>query len=173
MPNLQAVYLFGQSAGGYGIIGTWNIARQVFQTPVHTLADSSPFLQPAGDRWAQIRTNWKPVVAPAGCADCADGMGPLFASLADADPSSRHGLLAFTNDAVLQAFFGFVDQRAELAAFVKKSYDPRPNTRYLVVEGTSHVVFGQGAPVVDPGPVAAFVGGWLTGGPAFESSSPF
>lgn len=170
-PDTKRVFLFGGSAGGYGVTLHWGTAKEVFGdgVEVHVLADASPLVQPKGDRYALMKAAWAPQF-PASCTGCSADPGALVDALALAYPTSRHGLLVYDADAVLSQYFGFDgDLPAAIDALRTTHHDPHANTKYFIGPGTDHGVVGDTVTAPDGSTPTTFLVGWLAGAPSWHS----
>lgn len=170
-PETKRIWLFGGSAGGYGVTLHWGTAKQTFGdgVEVHVLADASPLVLPKGDRWDKMKQAWN-IQFPPGCAGCAADPGAMLDTLAAAYPTSRHGFLVFDDDAVISDYFGYTgDLPAAIDGLLATHHDPHPNTKYFVAPGTGHGVVGQDVTAPDMSTPGTFVVQWLLGDPAWHS----
>jgi hypothetical protein len=170
-PDTKRILFYGGSAGGYGVSLHWGTAKEVFgdAVEVHTLADASPLVMPLGDRWDTMKTQWN-IQWPAKCAGCEDDPAFLIDALATAHPTSRYGLMAFNNDAVISAYFGYMgDLPAATDALRTTHFDVFEGTKYFVTAGTGHIVLGASVTAPDGTNPVTFAFGCLLGDPAWHS----
>ncbi|NUP09176.1 MAG: hypothetical protein HOW73_24260 [Polyangiaceae bacterium] len=175
-PNTQQIFFYGGSAGGYGVTLHLGTAKEVFgdDVEVHALADSSPMVQPLGDRYDLMKQNWN-IQFPSGCEGCEDDMGFIVDTLAERYPTSRYGALIYGSDAVISMYLGFGE--GQLAPAVEElravHYDPYPETKYFVyAAGTGHGMVADQTPEAtapDGTTPLLFFLQWLTDDPAWES----
>lgn len=192
-PDVRKVWLTGASAGGYGATFNFDrVARAFPAAEVHLLADSAPFIETP--HFAEWRDAWS-MQFPIGCAACADGGLPAVPEhLSAAYPNRRLALLSYDQDRVIAYYFlGGVGPDPALnppvGAFnaallsLEARYDARPNTKYFVVPGDGHVLWGDyGLRLADGGYSAprksrdggtdlkAFVDAWVDGGDGWRST---
>ncbi|MBL8954373.1 MAG: hypothetical protein JNK82_26580 [Myxococcaceae bacterium] len=191
-PNVRRIWLTGSSGGGYGASLNYDrVARAFPQAEVHLMADSSPLIDTYHfDDW---RSTWA-MELPPGCTTCDGGFPAVMDHLAAAYPNRRMGLLSYDLDRIITWFFHapagaehFVNP--PFPAFTNSlnalegRYDARTNTKYFVVPGESHVLWGDyGLRLADGGYTAprrsrdggtdlkAFVDAWVDGGAGWHSS---
>lgn len=177
----RQVVLAGESAGGFGTVGTYGlVADRLAPAPVDLLDDSGPIL-PDDDvftpelqqLWAQL---WNLEAAlPPGCTDCAqpDGLERVLPYYAETNPDRSFGLLSYRQDAVIRAFFGFVGPQAfEDALFgIRPTLPANAGTYFVEGDGHTFIVTDQfytttvaGVPLT--GWVEAFLAGQVTDVPA-------
>ncbi|NUO53787.1 MAG: hypothetical protein HOV80_33490 [Polyangiaceae bacterium] len=170
-PETQRILLIGGSAGGYGVTFHWGTAKDVFgDIEVHVLADAAPMVRPQGTRYADMLAAWSPEF-PAGCTECADDPGFLIDALADAHPTSRHGLMIYDNDAVISQYFGFEGALAAAIATLRTTHhDPHDLTKVFVVPGTDHGVLGDDVAGSDGSTATEFFVAWLLGDASWHST---
>lgn len=160
---VRVVWLIGVSGGGYGAQLNLHRVRAAFpEAEVHLLADSAPMV--ATNNWRAWNTAWNTQLPP-GCTDCADAGLPavLATQLAAVPTSSRVGLLAFQEDAVITRFFyaaadatswanpPFGTYTTNLRA-VEAQYEASSRTRFFELAGQEHVMLlGYGAVQADGG----------------------
>ncbi|HLT29691.1 MAG TPA: pectin acetylesterase-family hydrolase [Myxococcaceae bacterium] len=152
-PNVERIWLFGVSAGGYGATFHHGRFRAAFpDAEVHLLADSSPFIQPR--HWDDWVAAWD-MALPEGCATCAEGLPQVMGHvLSQADAASaRVGLLAYERDATVAWFFlaekgagPFINPGPTLDAYqaglgsLLPLYDLSPASGYFILPGEQHVM---------------------------------
>jgi hypothetical protein len=175
-PGARRIYLSGSSAGAYG--AQLNYERVVAAFPaaeVHVLADSGQMVKPSGSRLADWLRAWN-LPPPAGCPACATDFTAYPRYLATQYPARRFALLAYEQDSVLRAFFGYTaaDYSVATRALLVSSYEPRPNARYFVKADAAHTMLGSLETLT--GPAGASLSGWLAGfvdaGPAWVDLKP-
>lgn len=183
-PDVKRIWLTGASAGGYGATFNFDRVQRAFPAAeVHLLADSSPFVDPI--HFARWRDAWA-MEFPEGCTGCADaGFPAIMEHLAAAYPSRRMGLLSYEQDRVIAWFFFAPPGIASFAnpplstfqarlVSLESQYDARANTKYFVVPGDQHVLWGAYGTELksrDGGAtLTSFVDGWATGGEGWRSS---
>lgn len=172
-PGTQRIFLFGGSAGGYGVTRAWGTAKEVFgdAVEVHSLADASPLVPPLGDRYGAMKAQWN-IQWPEGCEGCEDDLAALVDSLAERYPDSRHGLLTYDEDAVIGMYFGYTTELpAAVATLLSDHYDAHENTKYFVGPGTDHGVTGDDVTAPDGTTPITFLIGWLLGAADWHSVS--
>ena len=170
-PGTKRILFYGGSAGGYGVSLHWGTAKEVFgdAVEVHTLADASPLVMPLGDRWDAMKAQWN-IQWPAKCAGCEGDPALLIDALATAHPTSRYGLMAFNNDAVISGYFGYMgDLPAAVDALRTTHFDVFDGTKYFITTGTGHGVLGVNVTAPDGTNPFTFALGCLLGDPAWHS----
>ena len=170
-PDTKRVLFYGASAGGYGVSLHWGTAKEIFgdAVEVHTLADASPLVMPLGDRWDAMKAQWN-IQWPAKCAGCEGDPALLIDALATAHPTSRYGLMAFNNDAVISGYFGYMgDLPAAVDALRTTHFDVFDGTKYFITTGTGHGVLGVNVTAPDGTNPFTFALGCLLGDPAWHS----
>ncbi len=191
-PNVRRVWLTGASGGAFGATLNLDRVQRAFPAAeVHLLADSGPFVNPV--HFAQWRDTWA-MEFPQGCTTCDAGFPAVLEHLATTYPTRRIALLSYDRDRVIAWFF-FAPQGAvnflnpPLDTFqsnlvaLEGRYDGRPNTKYFVVPGEQHVLWGTyGTRLADGGysaplrsrdggtDIKAFIDGWAVGAAGWNSS---
>lgn len=171
LPGLARIWTVGSSAGGYG--ATLNHHRFVASWPaaeVHLLQDCSPPVTPIDGEiidYQTWQTQWQWQLPP-GCAGCDTDFGQVISAISAANPTSRVALLAYDEDAVVKAFFGYQALAPALATLLDTHYD-QPSTHAFVLSSTAHTMLGNYAAVTQPGgpTLRAWVEAWATGGAAW------
>lgn len=149
-PAASRVVLAGSSAGGFGAALNWSRVQQVFGgIRVDLIDDSGPFMPASvvapGSTSEQARyTNWNlATTLPAGCSGCAtSGIDNIYTYNATALPNSRGALLSTNADATNSSFFQITQPAftAGLSLMLTNRWDPYPNRRYFIVNGSGHVL---------------------------------
>ncbi|WP_164015382.1 pectin acetylesterase-family hydrolase [Pyxidicoccus trucidator] len=172
-PTTQRVFLAGSSAGAFG--AQLNYERVIAAFPsaeVHVLADSGQMITPAGPLLNTWLTNWG-VSIPAACTDCTTDFTKFPAYLADTYPDTRFGLLAWDQDNVLRAFFGYpaATYRTLTLQLLTSSYDGRANAKYFLKVGTQHTFLSGLNTITSTTGVTlnTWVTQWVTGDAAWSN----
>jgi hypothetical protein len=171
LPSVSRIWLAGSSAGGYG--ATLNHNRYVAAWPgasVEILQDSAPFVDVMGGNYPLWQQTWG-IVYPPGCPSCATSFPAVIDAITSANPSSRIGLLTFTEDATVKLFFGYSDMLAPAIDSLLASQYALPTTHAFVVSGTSHTMLSnyQTMAAGDGTSLKAWIGQWATGDPAWTT----
>jgi hypothetical protein len=170
----RQVVLTGESAGGFGALGTYGlVADRLAPAPVDLLDDSGPVppddavLTPAlQQQWAEL---WNLTAAlPPGCTACAqpDGLEHVLPFYAAANPDRSFGLLSYRQDFVIRAFFGFVGAQAfEDALFgIRPTLPDNAGTYYVPGDGHTFILTDQYYTTsVEGVPLTAWVEAFLDG----------
>jgi Pectinacetylesterase len=173
-PDADVVWMFGISAGAYGVGFNWAHAHATWpQAHVHVLADSSPLVTMEPTRYAAMQTQWA-MRFPAGCSGCATDLGAVPEALRAASGGDRYGLLSNLDDATISTYFGLgagqlhtelVTERSEMIAGTGQAA--------FFVNGTSHVLLGNPAIQTSDGVVlSTWVTQWATGDASWASAGP-
>jgi hypothetical protein len=171
LPNLTRIWLTGSSAGGYG--ATLNLSRFAAAWPsaaVELLQDSSPFVDVMGGVYPQWQQAWA-IPFPAGCDACATSFPAVIDAVTAAYPATRIGLLTYTEDATIKAYFGYSGSlMPALEALLANQYS-HPTTQAFVLAGTSHTMLGSYQTIAAPGgpTLQSWVQQWATGDPAWAT----
>lgn len=170
----EHVVLSGESAGGFGTIGTYGlVAERLAPAPVDFLDDSGPAPPDDGVFSPALQGQWMTLwnldtALPDGCAECnePDGLEYVLPYYAATNPARAFGLLSYRQDAVIRFFFGGVGAQAyEDALFGIRPTLPANAGTYFV-EGDSHtfIVTDQFyTTAVEGVPLAAWVEALLAG----------
>jgi hypothetical protein len=166
--------LSGESAGGFGSVGTYGlVAARLAPAPVDLLDDSGP-VPPDDDvlspsLQAQWTSLWNLQTAlPDGCAECnePDGLEHVLPYYAATNPERSFGLLSYRQDAVIRFFFGFVGAEA----FERGLFNIRPmlpdnaDTYYVPGDDHTFLVTDQFyTTAVEGTPMTAWVESFLAG----------
>jgi len=172
-PNADVVWLFGISAGGYGVAFDWDLARTAWpNATVHALADSSPLVSTTAGLWTTMQTAWKTTL-PAGCSDCTSDLGAMPAALRAAMPAgARYGLLANTKDQTISSYFGITMDQLQTEVLAEQAGMTGGQAAYLL-GGTGHVLLTNPAAQTTTGIVlSTWVGQWATGDAAWANAGP-
>ncbi len=174
-PNADVVWLFGISAGGYGVALDWDLARAAFPSAqVHALADSSPLVTMEPTRYAAMQAAWK-MTFPAMCTSCASDFGAMPAAMRATMPAGeRYGLLADTHDSTISTYFGLTaDQLATEVLAEQAGMSPTAGQAAYLLGGTTHVLLSNPAAQTTGGVVlSTWVGQWATGDAAWANAGP-
>jgi hypothetical protein len=171
LPTLSRIWLVGSSAGGYG--ATLNLHRYVADWPdasVELLQDSAPFVDVMGGNYPVWQQDWG-IMFPPDCANCTTSFPAVIDAVTSANPSSRIGLLTFTEDATVKLFFGYSDSLSPaIDALLTNQYN-HPTTHAFVVPGTSHTMLGsyQTMTAADGTTLKSWVSQWATGDPNWNT----
>ncbi|MEM8556882.1 MAG: pectin acetylesterase-family hydrolase [Bacteroidota bacterium] len=127
----RKVVLAGESAGGFGVLGTYGlVADELAPAPIDFLNDSGPV--PADDDVLSpsLQKQWRDLwnldaALPEGCTDCSlpngDGLENVTPFYAAQNPDRSFGLISTERDFVIRTFFGF----PSASAFEDGLYDIR------------------------------------------------
>jgi hypothetical protein len=171
LPGVTRIWLTGSSAGGYG--ATLNVPRFAAAWPsasVELLQDSAPFVDVMGGVYPVMQQAWA-LAFPPGCAACASGFPAVIDALTTGYPAVRIGLLTYTEDAVVKAYFGYSgSMMPALEALLANQYG-HPTTQAFVLAGTSHTMLGSYRTIVAPDgtTLESWVQAWATGDPAWHT----
>ena len=173
LPSISRIWLAGSSAGGYGV--TLNQHRYVAAWPdasVEILQDSAPFVDVMGGNYPIWQQAWG-IVFPSGCSGCDTSFPAVIDAITTANPSSRIGLLTFTEDATIKVFFGYDTLGPAIDSLLTNQYD-HPTTQAFVVDGVSHTMLGSYLTMTaaDGTPLKTWIAQWATGDPAWATVRP-
>lgn len=165
-PSVRVIWLIGVSGGGYGAQLNLHRVRQRFpEAQVHLLADSAPMLpSPFFPAW---QAAWN-LQVPQVCVGCDGGMPAILEQQLTDAPTSRVGLLSFSEDEVITRFFFSGPDTASWLAppfgvytqalvGLEARYEPRANARYFRLAGRDHVMVQRAGLVLGDGGVSASV----------------
>ena len=176
VPSPEHVWLYGMSAGGYGVVfNWWRFKRDFAGVAVDAASDCGVAVTPGNGRYAQWLTAWQTEI-PAGCADCATSMTSVLTGQLARFRGDRFAQMAYTNDMVLSTYYGV--SGAEFATLVR-ALDTRlameSNARTFIVTGTNHVMAGGYATIrsSDGTALSAWLGQWATGAMGWVSKTPY
>ncbi|MDP3277008.1 MAG: pectin acetylesterase-family hydrolase [Deltaproteobacteria bacterium] len=183
MPRLQATFasadklwLYGISAGGYGVIFNWLRFSQAFRSArVDALSDCGVPVTPPDGRYATWVRTWGSQLPP-GCADCDRNLTSVLLAQLAAHRTSRFGQLAFTDDQVLRTFYGLGP--ADFAPLVRTLHtrlSTEPNARTFVVTSDAHVMAGaiNTTRTADGTVLGPWLQQWATDSPMWASHAPY
>ena len=173
LPDAQTVWVAGSSAGGYA--ATLNFHR--FTTAwsgasVHLLQDSSPFV-PVLTNFSTWKTAWN-LQYPPGCNDCETSFPAVVDAVATAHPSSRIGLMHFTEDSVIKFFFGYTGSLLPATNALLDNEYKYANTKAYVIAADRHTMLGELGTLVSPGgvPLGNWVLQWVRGEEGWTTVRP-
>jgi hypothetical protein len=174
-PNAATVWLWGISAGGYGVSFNADLGRLAWpQAKVHVLADSAPLVTMDATRWAAMQAPWK-LTFPSGCTDCAMDLGAMTAALrTSARAGERYGLLASTRDQTISTYFVITgDQLRTETLATQAAMMPSAGQAAYVVESTGHVLLTNPNAQTSTGVVlSTWFAQWATGDAAWANAGP-
>lgn len=165
LPNVSRVWVMGSSAGGYG--ATLNLPRYAAAWPtaaVELLQDSAPFVDVMGGTYPQWQDSWG-IALPAGCADCTTSFPAVIDAITGGYPGTRIGLLTYTEDAVVKAFFGYAGSLAPAIDALLTNQYAHATTHAFVLSGSSHTMLGNYQTITAPDgtTLKAWVAQWAVG----------
>jgi hypothetical protein len=182
-PNPGRLVISGSSAGGLGATLNYDAARTSFWPNVtrsYLINDSGPFLSGSvtpSSFVADWIMNWHidALTDPICGQACHTDPDQFFASLANAFPHDRMGLLESLQDDTVRQFLLLTGPQfqAALLSMAQMVLDPLPNFKYFFVPGQTHTMLG------DPGAFTSSVTAlptWLDqeigDDPAWKSTKP-
>ncbi len=145
--DVDKVVLSGSSAGGFGAGFSWPLVQERFgDIRVDVLDDSGPPLDPDDGLWAHWQEAWN-VRLPEGCDGCERSVAAVRDHLTQTMvPGRRLGLLSFTRDTVISAFFGLLpiifEERLRQAC---GDFEQVEGANCFVVRGRLHTLLLLGA----------------------------
>jgi hypothetical protein len=171
LPNVTRIWLTGSSAGGYG--ATLNLPRFASAWPsaaIELLQDSSPFVDVMGGYYPQWQAAWA-IAFPPGCAACTTSFPAVIDAVTGAYPAVRIGLLTYTEDATVKAFFGYSGSLMPALASLLANQYGRPTTQAFVLDGSSHTMLGSYQTIAAPDgtTLKSWVAAWATGDPTWHT----
>ncbi|MDP3237537.1 MAG: hypothetical protein Q8N26_32420 [Myxococcales bacterium] len=191
-PMVNVVWLTGVSGGGYGAQLNLHRVKAAFpEAQVHLLADSAPMV--SSPYFDTFRREWN-LQVPAACTTCDAGFPQILANQIDSAPTSRVGLLSWSEDQVITRFFFAPGTTAGWAtpptsAYVaglnalEPIYEARSNSKFFRRAGPEHVMLQLAGLVLSDGGVTAsvssadggttlkaWVDAWATGMGPWEST---
>jgi hypothetical protein len=163
----------GSSAGGFGSLLAFDLAKQTWPSAHGYLVDDSgpPLAEIPADTVASWYAEWDmggavgPLCDPLpGPAECEADLSLVFPALASRYPDDRLALLSSTRDDVIRSFFGSFTPfsvtpmdpaifEAGLRALAGRIEDDAPpgETHVFVVPGTTHTMLGSPGAFVSGG----------------------
>ncbi len=86
-------------------------------------------------------------------------------------PATRIGLLTYTEDATVKAFFGYSGSLMPAIASLLANQYSHPTTHAFVLSGTSHTMLGnyQTIQAPDGASLKSWIAEWATGDPAWKT----
>jgi hypothetical protein len=171
LPSLSRIWLAGSSAGGYG--ATLNQHFYALNWPaasVEILQDSAPFVDVMGGNYPVWQQTWG-IKFPDNCPGCDTSFPAVIDATTAAYPSTRIGLLTFTEDATIKLFFGYSDSLLPAINSLLANQYTHPTTHAFVVAGTSHTMLGNYLTMTaaDGTTLKSWVDQWATGDPAWTT----
>ena len=147
--DVQHVVFSGSSAGGFGAAINWELVQNAFGAiPVDVLDDAGHPMDPAPGRWEEWRDMWMPKLPPS-CADCTDGVSKILDHYDKTilAKGRKMGLLTNERDAVIRAFFNYLDLTGDLFKakhdVMLDRFDQIPNAQFFALTGDNHTMFGS------------------------------
>jgi len=140
-PDVEQVWVIGQSAGGYGVQLQADRFDDAFtDAELALLADSAPMVQPWGGRFGLWRTAWN-LRLPKGCKDCPGSMrATLEARVADLGADVPVGLITSRADAVIALYMGYQSSiEPAIDQLIDQVYLPDDRYGAFVMDGIDHV----------------------------------
>lgn len=146
-PNPARVLVTGCSAGGYGTLGAYLVARWLFpDADISVLDDSGPgLLNPNNGMKALVAEAWKyETILPKSCTRCGEQPLYLFDWALARDARLRVGLFSSYEDQVISGHYLSMPARDFRALLMSTSGDlrtahPRRFARYFI-QGNSHCI---------------------------------
>ncbi len=173
-PASNPVWLMGVSAGGYGMSFNIGTARKAWPcASLRALADCSPMVPVEWSRWSTMKAEWK-MRFPAACTTCSTNLAALPAALrAEAGPSDRYGLLAYTQDQVISIVLGVPGDQLRSHTLAEQTGMTAPQQATFVLEGTEHVMSGTATVKTSTNVVlSTWMNQWATADPAWANAGP-
>lgn len=149
-PDARQVILSGASAGGIGALVNGERTQQVFgDVPVNIISDSGILLpnpytpEPLEQAW---RSSWNlAATLPPGCSGCETDLTAIYGHLAASNPSSRIGLISYTQDNVIPLFLEINEAEYEEGLYTMgPTMDSYGNLNFFVDTGVGHVLWTIG-----------------------------
>lgn len=157
LPAPSRVVVAGSSAGGFGALFAFDLARQAWpDAKGYLVDDSGPPLaeipQATVDAWYQA-WNLGEVVTPLCGAGCQQDLSLAFGALAVKYPADRLALLSSTRDEVMRVYFGDLSTFTSMSEGVFEggirglaaSLEGLGTAHAFLVAGTSHTMLGSPA----------------------------
>lgn len=170
------VFLTGFSAGGYGVVMNWHrVAAALAPAPVDALSDCGDPVSPPDGRYTTWYRQWN-LQTPPGCDGCDRDLLAVLGAQLRAHPTRRYAQLAYTDDAVLSAFYGVAPAAfAPLVRQLTTTVVAAPNARAFVVSGSEHVMTPRARSVRarDGALLFDFVRAWAQASADWQSHTPY
>ncbi len=151
-PDPRRLVVTGSSAGGFGSLVNYPTFRERWpRSQGFVIDDSGPplptdggplVIQPGLTAWGLSE------LLPTVCDDavaCGRNLSLALKSLLGRYPDNRFGLVSWSADPVISAFFGLSSSRFPvlLDELIASVIEPAPNARAFVKSGSGHTLFGE------------------------------
>lgn len=179
-PDAERILLAGSSAGGLGATFNWDRAAAAFPgVPVDMLADSGPIL-PAPYMSENVEQTWRSAWAidrtlPPACSECLEDLDAIYSYYGETHTADRAGILSYTNDAVMSAFYRITggEYAQALEALARTRIDVFPQFKHYYAEGSGHVLLADPDSVAQNGVVLTdWIRQMVEDDPTWESVHP-
>ena len=165
LPNLREVWLVGVSAGGFATILNYQRAQSMFVAAQVNLIDDS------GIAFDGVPSppSWK-IRLPEECLACRDNVAALLAYHSVKNAGSSFGLLAYTTDYVLPAYFK--TPPADFTDSLNRFSDDLPkagNLHTFLVDSVGHIVLKRADREVGGTTLPAFIAQMVHHDPGWRS----
>ena len=175
IPAPEHVWLYGMSAGGYGVVTNWWRFKRAFAgAPVDAASDCGVPVTPPDGRYATWTRVWNSEFPPS-CTDCASNLTNVLTTQLAMFRSDRFAQLAYTQDGVLSTFYGTTGATFQtLVTGLQTRLQSESNARTFVLAGNSHVMVGSYATLraADGTALNQWIPQWATGAAAWASHGP-
>jgi hypothetical protein len=176
IPDAERVWLYGISAGGYGVVLNWRkVSGALAPAPVDALSDCGVPVTPPDGRYVQWRRSWaSPPVE--GCPECERDFTAVLLAQLRAMRTRRFAQLAYTDDGVLSLFYGLGPGGfAPLVRALHERLATEPNARTFVLSGSEHVMAGapRALRATDGTVLFDWITQWATDGARWTSRAPY
>lgn len=171
LPSLTQIWLTGSSAGGYGAtLNQYRFAAAWPSAAIDILQDSAPFVEDMGGNYALWQQAWG-ISFPPVCPNCATSFPAVIDTITAAYPASRIGLLTYTEDLTVRAFFGYSGSLAPAIDSLITNQYAHPNTHAFVLAGSSHTMLGSYQTITAPDGTTLkdWIAQWAKGDPAWTT----
>jgi hypothetical protein len=181
LPAPRQVVLSGSSAGGFGSLVNYDLARAQWpQAAGNLVDDSGPPL--VGDDFSPIiraawTVSWRlDATLLDRCPECALDLSEIVPLLAKAYPDDRLALLSSTRDVVIRNFAGGLsgaEFEAAILQLQREVFAPLPNAETFLVPGPSHTMLDRPASFTAGGvPLTEWLRRMVEGEATWDSAGP-
>jgi hypothetical protein len=175
-PRATALWLYGLSAGGYGVVFNWTRFMRAFpDARVDALSDCGVPVTPPDGRYGLWLDAWGTTL-PSPCDGCDTTLENVLLSQLERTPRGRFAQLAYTRDRVLSAYYGLAQPAmSPLIEALTRSLAPFPNASAFVLDGEDHVMVGNIATLAaaDGAPLIPWLIAWATTASPWQSHTPW
>ncbi len=175
-PSATQLWLYGLSAGGYGVVFNWTRFMRAFPNArVDALSDCGVPVTPPDGRYQLWLDAWGTAL-PSPCNGCDTTLENVLLSQLDNQPRGRFAQLAYASDRVLSTYYNLTTAAlSPLIEALTASLAPYPNAQAFVLEGEEHVMAGEVATIsaADGKTLVDWLIEWATTVTPWETHTPW